>query len=55
VAEEVGFDRSVVRKRAMKLGCHLEKRYIVDTTGKRQAMVVTDEAGRDMLRRWFAR
>ena len=54
LALELGVCISSMRKKANKIGCLIEKRWLV-AGSSRQACLVTDPAGAEALRRWFAR
>jgi hypothetical protein len=55
LSAELGHDASTVLRTAKRLGCLLEKRWVVDGKGVRQMHQTTDPAGAEALRRWFAR
>lgn len=53
IADEVGRNRSAVRKRAKKLGLYLEKMWIETIQGTRQQTLVTNSEGRNQLLSWY--
>jgi len=53
IADELGRNRSAVRKRAHKMGIYLDTMWLPSSRGDRQQTLVTDEVGRAALIAWY--